>query len=135
MKITWTDKNRKDDPAPETNDIENKLRVLGYYVNRSRVGGIHEAFANLENQYSKATAEYIRDWNSQNERIGGLQKEITELKRQLEKWTKNQKGRRKKNVAIEEVLSLKKEGLSNRKIGEQLNISEGTVRNILKSGL
>lgn len=114
MRITWNDKSNTEDPAPKMNSLE-------HYINRSRVQGIQIA-------YNDAVLEYVAKYNELNEKIIKLNKE-------LEVWKKNQHGRKssldqhKKNFIDEQKLN----GVSNRSIAKTLNLSEGTIRNYLKS--
>jgi predicted transcriptional regulator len=66
------------------------------------------------------------------EKVAELEKENLDLKVQLDKWTRNQGGRKRKCVDAAELVKWKKCGKSNREIGKILDISEGTVRNVLK---
>lgn len=114
MRITWDDKSNTKDPAP-------KMNLLEHYINRSRVPDIQKA-------YNDAILEYVSKYNEMNEKIIKLNKE-------LEVWKKNQHGRKssldqqKKNFIDEQKLK----GVSNRSIAKMLNLSEGTIRNYLKS--
>lgn len=60
--------------------------------------------------------------------------EIIRLQKELDKWTKNQHG--KKSILTKEkkdkIVECKKMSMSNREIAKRINVSEGTVRNFLK---
>lgn len=61
--------------------------------------------------------------------------QIQLLERKLDKWTDQQQGRKPKLTSDQkdQVLKWKKMELSNREIAENLGVSEGTIRNFLKS--
>lgn len=48
------------------------------------------------------------------------------------KICENPNGGPRKDITIEEILDMKKEGMSNRKIAKLKRVSEGTVRNRIK---
>ena len=123
MRVVWRDKSRLDDPSPALNRLE-------YYINRSKIEGIGQAYTNAIN-------EYVEEYNSKCAEIVSLKQEVAFLKSKLDIWNNQQHGRRsvlndinRKNIDIK-----KEKGLSNRQIAKDLNISEGTVRNYLKSKL
>ena len=121
LRIVWRDSNRKDNPNPKMNELEK-------YINISNVNGIDQA-------YSDAINEYIAEYNLRAEELAALRKENYKLKIRLEHWEKNQHGRKSvlNDINKKSIESKKEKGLSNRQIAKELNISEGTVRNYLKS--
>lgn len=123
MRIVWSDRNRLDDPNPSLNGLE-------YYINRSNVDGIRQAYTNVIN-------DYVREYNAKLAEISNLKQENIVLKARLDVWKRQQHGRKSVlNDINKKSIDMKKEkGLSNRQIAKELNISEGTVRNYLKSKL
>lgn len=140
-KIYWMKSNGELDlqnppPFPNYNMLENEIiNNSACYVSinmRNKTLEIHE----------QATAEILKLIDQKYKEISELKKEnkeqkeiISKLTSQLKKWTDQQEGRKKilnynqKN----QILEWKNEKLSNREIAKKLQVSEGTIRNFLKS--
>lgn len=120
MRIVWSNRNRKDDPNPKLNALEN-------YINRSNIDGIRQA-------YTLAINEYVQEYNAKCEEISQLKQENIILKAHLDIWKRQQHGRRSvlNDINKKIIDNEKLKGTSNRQIANKLGISEGTIRNYLK---
>ena len=98
------------------------------YINRSKVDGIGEA-------YNNAINEYVEEYNSKCAEIVSLRQEINFLKSQLDLWKNQQHGRSSvlNDINKKIIDNEKLKGISNSQIAKRLGISEGTIRNYLKT--
>ena len=121
MRIVWSNRSRTDDPNPELNGLED-------YINRSNIDGIRQA-------YTLAVNEYIQEYNAKCAEISQLKQENIILKAQLDVWKRQQHGRSSvlNDINKRIIDNEKLKGTSNRQIAKRLGISEGTIRNYLKT--
>ena len=134
MSIHWTDTTKTEPCMPCFNELE-------YYVGRSRVWGIHDA-------YYKAEKEVIKDHNDFCEIIRNLHDENQRLKSKVNELTKadisanvnikssliimrGRKPRKLNDMQIEKAQRMKQDGMKFSAIAHQFDVSERTIRRVL----
>jgi DNA-binding NarL/FixJ family response regulator len=137
-KIYWTKPGtneldyEKEPPYPSFNMLADRIKHnAATYVNLVMM-------ASAMNLYNAASDEILKRMNGQAKTIQEQNAKIIELKCKLKKW-ENQQGKGKRpskriQAKKNDVIEMNAAGASNREIGRRLEISETTVRRILKAG-
>lgn len=137
MTIFWKDEKKEYDPAPEMNELVNKLSTFENLLKGSRIEGIHETFDGVLNQYKKAEDEFVSMYNKMDDHVKQLKAKNMELQEELDKWNSQKgKGKRTSRQLLEkkeEILNWKKDGISKREIARRVGVCEGTIRRLLKT--
>lgn len=138
MGIFYNNKNLQP-PFPNFNNLERRINYnRSSYLNSNETDKLINLFDEAQNEIIDKLNYLCRVIENQIIIINQLHKKIQIMEieyKNYDKWLMQQKGR--KQILTEEqkrkIIELKKMNVSNRKIANKFNVSEGTVRNLLKS--
>ena len=133
-KIYWT----KNDGE---SDLEKKTPFPNYNMLRNEIIKNSARYVNLDTRekaleiYDKSSDEILKFIRILQENNREQEILINDLNSQLQKWKEQQNGR--KSILTKEkkdqIIKCKKMKLSNREIARNLKVSEGTIRNFIKT--
>lgn len=139
MGIVYNNKNLQP-PFPNFNNLERRINYnRSSYLDSNETDKLIILFNKAQKEIVNKLNDLCRMIENQKIIINQLNKKIQameiEYNKNYDKWLMQQKGR--KQILTEEqrrkIIELKKMNVSNRKIANKFNVSEGTIRNLLKS--